>query len=228
MSVYDGNQPMKQIFEKIYSKELWGKGKGSGTGSSPEYCKKYIVFIEKELATNDYGAVIDFGCGDWQLAKAISWENVRRYIGIDVVQRVVDGASQLANSLDRYEVGQFKFECEDFSDPGYVKDLLIDYSQYEPILVLCKDVLQHWPDDIVTDFLQALHDWMPSGSKSIITNNYQYIRSPEKNSTLRSVENRYRWAPIDLTKPPFDVYGYKAELYYPRREKMVCTKLHNS
>lgn len=217
---------MQQIFERIYEKELWGKGKGSGTGSSPNYCRKYIDFIEKKLQENQYGVVIDFGCGDWQLGKAIDWRNGNRYFGCDVVESVVHGAKKQADELTTYEDGFFKFEVLDFSNKKELAELLHFYRDYNP-LILCKDVLQHWPDEYVHMFLQTLEDCVAPGAESIITNNWRHIRSPEKNGTPRDVNNKYRWAPIDLTLDPFAGYGYEVGLFYPRKEKMVCTKVHN-
>ena len=40
---------MKKEFTHIYDKELWGKGKGSGPGSSLLVNKKYISFLESFL-----------------------------------------------------------------------------------------------------------------------------------------------------------------------------------
>ena len=52
---------MKEIFADIYEKERWGKGRGSGPGSSLFSNKKYIPFLENFLRDNNITSVIDFG-----------------------------------------------------------------------------------------------------------------------------------------------------------------------
>ena len=80
---------MKEKFTRIYDKELWGKGKGSGAGSSLFANKKYISFLEDFLKSNNIKNVIDYGCGDWQFSQHINWEGVN-YLGLDIVDSVID------------------------------------------------------------------------------------------------------------------------------------------
>jgi 2-polyprenyl-3-methyl-5-hydroxy-6-metoxy-1,4-benzoquinol methylase len=52
---------LKEDFTKIYQKEKWGKGKGSGTGSTPLYCQKYLKYLQSLLQPGMH--VLDLGCG---------------------------------------------------------------------------------------------------------------------------------------------------------------------
>lgn len=74
-----------KIFKGAYASGKWGHG--SGPGSDPERCRPYVEFIESfarkhvELG----GQVLDLGCGDGQLARAIFWPKSIGYHGMDVV-----------------------------------------------------------------------------------------------------------------------------------------------
>lgn len=190
---------MKQIFEDIYTRQAWGKGKGSGTGSSPVYCALYLDYLRDLMRANHYERVLDLGCGDWQLYRGFSWGNIR-YTGVDVVERLVD----LNEIVHGY--GHRQFVCADFSDPRVLEWLVHEHS---PQLIIVKDVLQHWPDEAVKAWLAAMlaYPWRTC----IAVNNWQHHRSPHKNKLPRNVKNSYRWAPIDMRQ-----WGFKDVLYYPR------------
>ena len=127
----------KEKFTHIYDKELWGKGRGSGTGSSLFANKNYIPFLEKFLKENNIKNVLDYGCGDWQFSKYVDWGNTN-YTGIDVVDSVIENNKQ--------QFTEHTYICDDNPFP-YLKD---------KDLIIIKDVLQHWPNKEITNFIDKL------------------------------------------------------------------------
>ena len=77
----------KEEFTEIYTKERWGKGAGSGSGSAAEYCAKFIDYMNNLFKENpSLTSVVDLGCGDWQYAKHVKWPE--DYTGVEVVTSV--------------------------------------------------------------------------------------------------------------------------------------------
>ncbi len=76
-----------QIFTRIYESNVWGFG--SGHGSRLKETAGYRRLIEDFVAQNGIRSVVDYGCGDWNLAKEIDWGRAS-YLGLDVVAPLVD------------------------------------------------------------------------------------------------------------------------------------------
>lgn len=71
-----------KIFRGAYASGKWGHG--SGPGSDPAQCKPYIHLVEDLIRFQNIRSVLDLGCGDGQLARAIDWGKAE-YEGLDVV-----------------------------------------------------------------------------------------------------------------------------------------------
>ena len=128
---------MKIQFTEIYDKELWGVGRGSGTGSSLFANRKYIRWLENFLKDNNIKSVIDFGCGDWQFSQHVKWGDID-YLGLDIVESVIE--------TNKKQFPAHKFVCDIDVFP-YLKDR---------DLIIIKDVLMHWPDEQIETFLDRL------------------------------------------------------------------------
>lgn len=223
MSEFSGREPEThtEAFTEIYKKERWGKGKGSGTGSDPKYCKKYMQYIQLNLDSGFYTQVLDFGSGDWQFSQHIDWKDVN-YLGVECVTSVFDRVQakfQFSNDNGDWPVA---FVNEDFSNPEVVRTIMKAYDQ-EARLILVKDVFQHWEDHEVVQFLEAIYDEAHRGDSLLVTNNWRYIRAPQPIPNPR-VLDRYRWCPIDFTEPKWRKYGFVEALMYPRKEKVVMRR----
>lgn len=193
------------VFSHVYEKEKWGKGKGSGTGSAPNYCERYMKYIQTVIDDGpDKMRVLDIGCGDWQFARYLRFPENVTYLGIDVVESVI------ARNIRDFQSKSIKFRCLDVR--GSMDEVFKDAWDY----VLMKDVLMHWTDAEVLPFLDDLIQ--RNIGCFICANAYRYFRSPEKNKLTReqTFNNTYSWAPIDLTAPPYDRFGFEHELFYPR------------
>ena len=112
-------------FDATYSKGGWD-GHGSGLGSTPEYCAKYVAFLHDFLVNRGVRSVVDAGCGDWQHLSSIPWKNLKiAYTGVDISSVVID------SNRERYPEVNF-IMADAAEDPLPDADLLI-----------IKDVVHH-------------------------------------------------------------------------------------
>jgi SAM-dependent methyltransferase len=176
-------QQLMATFNGIYASGKWDRdrsGKGtSGPGSTVEITREYRAYVESFMKSHDVKSVVDAGCGDWSFASVMDW-NGASYLGIDISSDVIKEVRQ------KYEKGNIKFEVGDVTEDLPGADLL-----------LCKDVLQHLPNDLIRKFIKnnlrkSKYKW------AILTND----RGPE-NRDIKAGEHRT----IDLTAPPFEVKG---------------------
>lgn len=196
---------VEAIFRQVYLKEVWGRGRGSGDGSTPAYCASYIAYLQELVDSGRYREVIDLGCGDCQVASAVRWKGVS-YVGADCV-----------DVPSRRPVPHARIEICDFRAPEELERL---FALHEPDLVLVKDVLQHLADDEVADFAERLSRL--SWKTLLVTNDWRYMRSPARNGTPRSVDNPYTWAPLPCDAAVLAPLALSPVLHYPRnRRKQV-------
>ncbi|CAE8626188.1 unnamed protein product [Polarella glacialis] len=98
---------LEDTFTKIYATSAWGKG--SGAGSLPVHCLRWIEFVRKFIRQHDVRSVVDLGCGDWQFSPYIYHDLGVDYVGYDVVLPVIE-----ENRTQWGEQG-YKFEHLEFS-----------------------------------------------------------------------------------------------------------------
>ena len=126
-----------EIFNDIYTRRVWGDG--SGGGSNPEFCVAYIEMLNRLLAKRKPRRVLDIGCGEGHLALAVDW-GASRYIGVDVVQPVLERARKLL--------------CGDF----FVLDALVDPLPRAELVIL-KEVTQHLDNVSVQQLFTRLRNY---------------------------------------------------------------------
>jgi SAM-dependent methyltransferase len=177
-----------QVFEQIYTSRIWGKG--SGEGSDPAYCRRYVEVLQKIMQDCGVRSVLDLGCGDWLhgFSRYVEWGDVH-YTGIDVVASVVDQNQQAFGS----ERIQFRH--------GNV--VACDLPRTD--LILFKDVLQHWSNASVLGLLPRLKSF----KFALVTNDLFSSMPRVLNQDI--ADGDYR--PIDIMAPPFNVPGSEVMLY---------------
>jgi SAM-dependent methyltransferase len=176
---------VSSIFSNIYENKVWGvnkEGEGtSGQGSQLENAKEYVAYLNGFLATHSCKSVVDIGCGNWELSKHINWDSIQ-YTGYDVVQKIISKNTAL------YGSSNIHFICDDG----------IYGETPEADLLICKDLLEHLPNDMISDFLYKLQDYK-----------YCLITNDIKNDRINTPPNGdcaiggYR--PVDLTVAPFNL-----------------------
>jgi len=169
---------MKEKFEQIYRNDEWGQG--SGEGSVPVYTLGYISFLQTFLRQNNIQSVVDLGCGDWQFSRFVDWGDID-YYGCDLVESVIE------TNQRNYSRSNVSFH------------LLLNSTNEqlpEADLLIAKDVLQHWSNELITAFIPNLAKF----PMSLITNCIN-PHGPTDNHNIPDGEFR----PLDLRLPPFNL-----------------------
>lgn len=177
------SQELMRVFNDLYNKGHWGRDAegrcNCGPGSSLEATKDYRAFVEEFMRRHEVRSVVDAGCGDWTFSSAMDWSHVS-YLGVDIASDVVDTLKK------KYSRPNVSFMVGDITDELPAADLL-----------LCKDVLEHLPSDMILKFISSnlkkgRYKW------AIITND-----RGRDNHDIKPGEHRL----IDLTVAPFTVRG---------------------
>lgn len=140
---------MTDRFREIYRSREWDPTFRSGPGSAPERNREYLAILRERIRRPGVRRVVDLGCGDWSLAREVDWGEVE-YVGVDVVPELIDALRR------RFGGPGVRFER---------RDLLRDPLP-EGDLAIVKDVLQHWPNDAVHEFLPRLRAY----PEALVTN----------------------------------------------------------
>jgi SAM-dependent methyltransferase len=145
-----------------------------------KHTRPYVALVEGFVRSHGIRNVVDLGCGDWQFSRHIDWHGAE-YRGYDLAATVIARNRELFAKPNV----QF-FEADESSrldlPPG---DLLI-----------VKDVLQHWSNRRVHEFLPEL----PKFRYCLLTN----CINPRGETTNRDIEDGdFRY--LDLRKPPFNM-----------------------
>lgn len=145
----------EETFGAIYAKDLWAGGASSGTGSIGQEAQAYLGLINTLIRFTGAQSVIDLGCGDGAIGSLVQ---VPSYTGIDCHKPHIDRLRQ-AHPLREWVHLDF-FRDRSFIPSGDV--------------LLCKDVLHHWPNDWVISFLR----WVKAEGRwkrCFFTQDYQQI-----------------------------------------------------
>lgn len=206
----------KEVFTGIYDNEVWGKDKGSGTGSALKYCNRYIEFIEQFIQDNAITHVLDLGCGDWQFSQHVNWHRAK-YTGLDVVKSVIE------DNKEKFATKKIKFRRVDISDSeAVIKFIETRKSSSNRLLILVKDVLMHWESKEVKKWMEAIYPELGKGTQMLLTNNWKYYRvsknNPDRDDQPR-VLDKHSWAPLNSQKKPLK--KYKPEVVFKYRVKQV-------
>ena len=129
-----------------------------------------------------------------------------QYTGYDVVKSVVE------KNQEKFGSGSIRFVHGDAVNVDLPKaDLLI-----------CKEVLQHLPNEEIHKFLKQL----PKFAFCLITNGVDPETKSSSNPEL--VMGGYYYRPLDLTAPPFNVKGAKMLIQvdgWAPRQLLLCQNL---
>ena len=177
--------PAQEIFSKIYNENLWGNG--SGWGSMEIHTRSYREFLQNFFAEKSITSVVDLGCGDWQFARHMNWDGMS-YLGIDVVESVINENRKCFSNTN------IEFQC-------------LDVVQEEQLpkadLIIIKDVLQHWPNKEIMEFLPKLSSYK-----------YALITNCALGNNINGDITFGDFRPLDLCAPPFN-YNFTRVFSFP-------------
>ena len=189
------------IFTLIYETNEWGDNNNpiyegsSGWGSSIEYNKNnYIPFIRSFIDKFNIKTIVDLGCGDFRIGKLLYQNLDIEYTGYDAYEGVINF------NKDKYkEHKNFHFIHSDFGAKEYREDLK------EADLCIIKDVLQHWPNNYIIEFM----DFITKSTK------YKYIlitncwNTTPENTKYRKDIKIGEFSDLSATRYPLNKYGGK-------------------
>lgn len=149
----------------------------SGPGSTVAFSEPYRWFVERFLREHpEIKTVIDLGCGDAVVASHINWQG-RSYVGLDIIEDRI--------RLNRERYPSLSFACAD-----------IRYERPDCDLVIVKDVIQHWSNLEVQEWLWH---FQRSPFRWALVTNCTYGASVNVDTASGD------WRALDLTKAPFSV-----------------------
>jgi hypothetical protein len=137
-----------EVFTNVYKMKVWGNNGSSsysgssGGGSSVELNQPYIRFIRDFLTSRACRTVVDIGCGDFRCGPSLYDDLDISYTGYDVYEDLI------------------RYLRVTHTSPKYSFEVLDSYNQRDAIrsadVCILKDVVQHWPNDQITTFLDFL------------------------------------------------------------------------
>lgn len=130
-----------QTFENIYQKQLWGKGSGPGSTPNAE-ARPYIDMVNTLIGFGGQRSIIDLGCGDGVVGTHLK---AQHYVGVDCTD------SNISRLRSAYPSNSW-LKADIFTDRE---------SLPSGELALMKDVLHHWPNWMITEWLR----WARSSKK---------------------------------------------------------------
>lgn len=129
----------EKVFEEVYQKGIWSHADGSGSDSRPEFVPDFFKHFSEILSEYNIKDVGDLGCGSHYIFKDYDWPEDITYTGYDASKTALERARKNCNRSD------FKFQH------------LSDFNKIPPHeLLITKDVLCHWPNDLVKEFLRVV------------------------------------------------------------------------
>jgi 2-polyprenyl-3-methyl-5-hydroxy-6-metoxy-1,4-benzoquinol methylase len=189
IEIFEESETHSEIFEDIIKAESWGRGQGSGGGSSIQITKGYRVFLQKFLREKEIKSVLDLGCGDFQFSKLIDWSGIN-YLGFDCVSSLIETNNEL------YSEDNIKFELYDIT-----KELTQSAN-----LLIVKDVLIHWSNSEIKVFLEKLKGY-----------NFKYVLITTQVETVNNRDIKTgEYHPIHLNQEPFncnfeEIYNWESD-----------------
>lgn len=171
-----------QLWDRYYAEN--SNGYGSGEGSITPSTTDYRFFIENFIRLNRVKRVLELGCGDWQVGRLIPWDDYGvTYCGTDISPFIVEQNSKLFGSPTR------KF---------HVINGAADLAKFGTFdLILCKHVLQHLANAVVSSYLDAFERLAPW---SLVTNDAYPLE--HVNLDVDVPVDGYR--PLDIRGAPFN------------------------
>ena len=198
---------MEAKFSDIYSKNKWGGGSGSGSKFTADN-KWFLKQLRDTIDTHSIKTICDAGCGDWEVMKHMTWKEDERYVGTDIVKTEVEKLNQ------KYITKNTSFKQQDISS-----EIPSGYD-----LVIIKDVIQHWNDDVVVGFLREL---LKKNKYVYCVNGFKFMRDKTKNNWVKRVlDKKYHYHPIrfdidESVLSEFEPYIYDTKIRRAKEYNLI-------
>lgn len=184
-----GRMPLQQIFEDIYSGKKWGGSDrefDSGSGSVDAVASPYVDAIARYVADRGVRSIVDLGCGDFRVGRAIVAATGVRYTGVDIARPLIEHLRATAANAS------VDFQCLNLvDDPLPAGDLY-----------LVRQVLQHLSNQQIAAILKKLQ-----AADTIVTEHIPIGRGIawNKDKAAGPDTRLYRKSGVFLEHPPFSL-----------------------
>lgn len=169
---------VKDIFTDIYNRNGWKcEESKSGPGSRVSVNKKLLSLLEDFVKQNNVKTIVDCGCGDFNWMKLFNFDLVDKYIGIDIVEPLIN------KNKRKYSNNKIDFKCQS----------IIDTDIPECDLIICKDVLFHLSFEDSELVIKNIKKVNPKFLMSTTFTDFENLNIKTGN-----------WRPINLLSHPFN------------------------
>ncbi|MER2268926.1 class I SAM-dependent methyltransferase [Methylobacterium oxalidis] len=206
----ENNPTVKQAVEWQFNEQLtkaaWmhegNRESASGPGSTVDYTEQFREGFEDFISLSGASSLLDAPCGDFNWMKLIQFPSHFKYIGADIVARIIE-----TNGKNYGNANRIFIHCDIISDPLPDADIW-----------LCRDCLFHLP---LTLALNALRNSMRSRFKYyMLTSHFNEINEDIHIGGFR--ELNLLAEPFYLPEPISGIRDYIGE--YPRRRVGIWTR----
>jgi SAM-dependent methyltransferase len=192
-------------FSQIYAGNSWDTHRRSGPGSDPKRTRRYVSLLQDFVRSHNIRSVVDLGCGDWSFSRLVDWSGID-YVGADIVPDLID------------------FLNKSYSRPGvrFVHANVLDEDLPPADLAIAKDVLQHWPNHAIRNFIRRLdsfHYAILTNDSKVVCRSWRRLWIGEEifQPNIDIAAGDYR--PIRLREAPFNLEARRLaviKIYVPK------------
>jgi hypothetical protein len=202
------NKSRKDVFTSIYNKNHWSSAESlSGEGSELIQTTSIRKHLPKLLKKFDCKSILDAPCGDFNWMKKIIINSEFKYIGGDIVEKLV-----LSNNL--------KYSSQKIS---FIKIDICEDNLPESDIMICRDCLFHLSYSDINKFLK---NFVASNINYLLVTTHINKGNYFENKDISSGDFRL----IDLFKDPFNLpndINYRFDDYsdpVPPREMILLKR----
>ena len=180
---FTGKLP-KEVFTEVFTINDWSSTEShSGMGSTLQYTTNTRKRLPSVFGQYGIKKVLDIGCGDFNWMKEIV-HFLDYYKGTDVVEAITN------LNKERYEEkNKIEFETSDITEG-------CNYERTEFNSIILKDVLVHFPTDVVIEVLNRIKS---TGIKYVFITHFTETKI---NSDITAFG---QWRPLNMSLSEFDL-----------------------
>lgn len=169
-----------EVFVRYYHQKFWANKTGSsGPNSDPALTPLLRANLKQYLLENQITQVLDLGCGDANLFKAMDLKHLH-YVGLDCVPELIQHNREAFADWPHY-----RFETAN----------ILKHPLPATELILCRDVLHYLPNELIWTLLRQISK--TSFKSVLLTHNLKSAFSANSPTDIGI------FRPVNLCQKPF-------------------------
>jgi len=205
---------MQGYFDEVYAKQRWSsEGKGSGPGSTMEYCSKITPWINQLIVKYNIKSITDVSCG------RMNW-------WVQVLKLHPD-IKFIGNDISTIATHQNQQEYKDYPNWSFTSKNAIDGKFETTDLVVCRHTMMHLSVDNANNIL---HNIQSSGCKyMLLTSHPNVTHNTDINRTrlFSHTDGAFCFKLMNLQLPPFNC-TFTETIIEPRQQGKEILGLVNN